>query len=40
MGKPVAANLQHLLIEKIDWEEGTWGTETSKYPEEEKRFPQ
>ena len=26
-------------VEHIDGEEGTWGTETSKYPEEKKRFP-
>ena len=28
------------VVESIDCEEGTWGTETSKYPEEKKEFPQ
>ena len=40
IGKPAVANQRHLLIESIDWEKGTWGTETSKYPEEKKVFPQ
>jgi hypothetical protein len=39
MGKPIVANQQYLLVEDIDWEKGTWGTETSKYPEEKKVFP-
>ncbi len=26
-------------VEHIDGAEGTWGTETSKYPEEKKVFP-
>jgi hypothetical protein len=28
------------LVEYIDQAKGTWGTETSKYPEEKKLFPQ
>jgi hypothetical protein len=40
MGKPAAANPQHLLVEYIDWERGTRGTETSKYPEEKRSFPE
>ncbi|KAF0106882.1 MAG: hypothetical protein FD146_2240 [Anaerolineaceae bacterium] len=40
MGKPAAANPQHLPVEHIDQEKGTRGTETSKYPEEKKPFPQ
>jgi hypothetical protein len=39
MGKPTGANLQYLLTEYIGLEKGTWGTETSKYPEEKKLFP-
>jgi hypothetical protein len=39
MGKPAAAIQRHLLVELIDQEKGTWGTETSKYPEEKKSFP-
>jgi hypothetical protein len=39
MGKPTAAILQYLFVEYIDLEEGTWGTETSKYPEEKRSFP-
>jgi hypothetical protein len=39
MGKPTAANPQYLSVEYIDWEKGTWGTETSKYPEEKRPFP-
>ena len=27
------------LIEYIDQETGTWGTETSQYPEEKRLFP-
>ena len=29
-----------LPVEHIDRAEGTWGTETSQYPEEQKVFPQ
>ncbi len=29
-----------LSVEPIDRAEGTWGTETSKYPEEQKVFPE
>jgi hypothetical protein len=29
-----------LLVEHIDQVEGTWGTETSKYPEEKRVFPE
>jgi hypothetical protein len=39
MGKPAVAIPQRLLVELIDWETGTWGTETSKYPEEKRLFP-
>jgi hypothetical protein len=39
IGKPAVANQRHLSVEYIDWEKGTWGTETSKYPEEKKVFP-
>jgi hypothetical protein len=39
MGKPTVANQQYLLVEHIDQEKGTWGTETSKYPEEKRPFP-
>ena len=39
MGKPAAANPQHLPVEHIDQEKGTRGTETSKYPEEKRSFP-
>jgi hypothetical protein len=41
MGQPTGRNGSVLPVEHIDWGEGTWGTETSKYPEEEKenRFP-
>jgi hypothetical protein len=38
MGKPTAANQRYLLVEHIGWERGTWGTETSQYPEEKKGF--
>ena len=36
MGKPTDRNGSVLPYEHIVWAEGTWGTETSKYPEEEK----
>jgi hypothetical protein len=39
MGKPAVAIQRHLLVEHIDQEKGTWGTETSKYPEEKRSFP-
>ena len=39
MGKPTAAIQRYLPVEHIDWEKVTWGTETSKYPEEKKLFP-
>jgi hypothetical protein len=39
MGKPTAAIQRYLLVEHIDLEKGTWGTETSKYPEEKRLFP-
>ncbi len=29
-----------LVVEHIDSRAGTWGTETSQYPEEQKAFPQ
>jgi hypothetical protein len=28
------------IAEHIGYEKGTWGTETSKYPEEKRLFPQ
>jgi hypothetical protein len=28
------------IAESIGYEKGTWGTETSKYPEEKRLFPQ
>ena len=40
MGKPAVAIQRHLLVEHIDPEMGTWGTETSKYPEEKRQFPE
>jgi hypothetical protein len=40
MGKPAAAKLRHLIVEYIDYERGTWGTETSQYPEEKRSFPE
>jgi hypothetical protein len=40
IGKPAVANQQRLPVEHIDRQKGTWGTETSKYPEEKKVFPQ
>jgi len=39
MGKPAVAIQWRLLFEYIEQKKGTWGTETSKYPEEKKQFP-
>jgi hypothetical protein len=39
MGKPTVANQRYLLVEHIDQWKGTWGTETSQYPEEKRLFP-
>ena len=36
MGKPSWGHAQLPMPEHIGHEEATWGTETSKYPEEEK----
>ena len=36
MGKPGWSNVQSLLPEHIGQLEGTWGSETSQYPQEEK----
>ena len=36
MGKPGGSNVPSLMNENIVHEEGTRGTETSKYPEEKK----
>ena len=36
MGKPGWSNVQSLLPEYIGQLEGTWGSETSQYPQEEK----
>ena len=36
MGKPGGGNAPSPMVEKIGHEEGTRGTETSKYPQEEK----
>ena len=36
MGKPNWGHAQLLLFEHIEQQETTWGTETSKYPEEKK----
>ena len=36
MGKPGGSNVPSPITEFIGYEEGTRGTETSKYPEEEK----
>jgi hypothetical protein len=38
MGKPGWPTASHGQTESIGLTEGTWGTETSQYPEEEKRF--
>jgi hypothetical protein len=40
IGKPAVANQQRLFIESINKGMGTRGTETSKYPEEKKSFPE
>ena len=34
MGKPGGSHVSSLISEYIGYVEGTWGTETSKYPEE------
>ena len=36
MGEPCVGNATQPPPEHIRWEEATWGTETSKYPEERK----
>ena len=36
MGEPMQSNVCILITESIGYAEGTRGTETSKYPEEEK----
>ena len=36
MGKPNGSNVPLLLPEYIGQIEGTWGSETSQYPQEEK----
>ena len=36
MGKPGWLHRQSLPPEYIGWLEGTWGSETSQYPQEEK----
>ena len=36
MGKPGGSYVPSSMNESIVHEKGTWGTETSKYPEEEK----
>ena len=36
MGKPSWSNVQLLPSEYIGWIKGTWGSETSQYPQEEK----
>ena len=36
MGKPNGSNVPLLLSEYIGQIEGTWGSETSQYPQEEK----
>ena len=38
MGKPGWLTASHCEGEHIALAEGTWGTETSQYPEEQKRF--
>ena len=40
MGKPTQANLGYPDPEPIGVRKGTWGTETSQYPEEKRAFPQ
>ena len=36
MGKPSWSHVQLPLLEYIEQREGTWGSETSQYPQEEK----
>ena len=36
MGKPGWSHVQSPIPEHIGYEEGTWGSETSQYPQEEK----
>ena len=36
MGKPSWSNVQLFPSEYIGWIKGTWGSETSQYPQEEK----
>ena len=36
MGKPGGSNVPSSITESIGYEKGTGGTETSKYPQEEK----
>ena len=36
MGQPTPSNVGVSIPEYIGYEKLTWGTETSKYPEEEK----
>jgi hypothetical protein len=36
MGKPTWSKVQVPLSEHIGQQEGTWGSETSQYPQEEK----
>ena len=40
MGKPTMANPSHPKAEHIGIGKGTWGTETSQYPEEKREFPE
>jgi len=40
MGKPTAADPQYPIAEHIGYGRGTWGTETSQYPEEKREFPE
>ena len=39
MGQPGSGHTESPLAEHIGQREGTGGTETSQYPEEEKLFP-
>ena len=36
MGQPCSGNAEQSISESIGYVKRTWGTETSKYPEEEK----
>ncbi len=36
MGKPGGSHVPSPSPEHIGWSEGTWGSETSQYPQEEK----